>query len=109
MKKLGVVLAMTTLSLTGCMTYDPYTGEKEVSKATSGAVIGAVGGAAVGAATSSKKDRGKGALIGAASGAAVGGGIGYYMDRQEAELQPSEFDDHGYLNDALPHSRSSSD
>ena len=87
MKKLGVVLAMTTLSLTGCMTYDPYTGEKEVSKATSGAVIGAVGGAAVGAATSSKKDRGKGALIGAASGAAVGGGIGYYMDRQEAELR----------------------
>jgi len=87
MKKLGVVLAMTTLSLAGCMTYDPYTGEKEVSKATSGAVIGAVGGAAVGAATSSKKDRGKGALIGAASGAAVGGGIGYYMDRQEAELR----------------------
>jgi outer membrane protein OmpA-like peptidoglycan-associated protein len=69
------------------MTYDPYTGEEKVSKATSGSIIGAVGGAAIGAATSSKSDRGKGALIGAAGGAAIGGGIGYYMDKQEAELR----------------------
>jgi outer membrane protein OmpA-like peptidoglycan-associated protein len=85
--KTVVAFAFTTLALSGCMTYDPYTGEKETSKATMGSVIGAIGGAAVGAATSSKSDRGKGALIGAASGAAVGGGIGYYMDRQEAELR----------------------
>jgi outer membrane protein OmpA-like peptidoglycan-associated protein len=69
------------------MTYDPYTGEEKTSNATKGSIIGAVGGAAVGAATSSKSDRGKGALIGAASGAAVGGGIGYYMDKQEAQLR----------------------
>jgi len=86
-KKTMVAFAMATVGLAGCMTYDPYTGEKEVSKATTGSIIGAIGGAAVGAATSSKSDRGKGALIGAASGAAVGGGIGYYMDRQEAQLR----------------------
>lgn len=69
------------------MTYDPYTGEEEVSKSTSGAVIGAVAGAVIGIATSSKKDRAKGALIGAAAGGAIGGGAGYYMDKQEAALR----------------------
>jgi outer membrane protein OmpA-like peptidoglycan-associated protein len=82
-----LALAVTTMGLAGCMTYDPYTGEQKTSDATKGSIIGAIGGAAVGAATSSKSDRGKGALIGAASGAAVGGGIGYYMDRQEAQLR----------------------
>lgn len=87
MKKTVLAFATATFVLSGCMTYDPYTGEEKVSNATKGSVIGAVGGAVIGAATSSKKDRGKGALIGAASGAAIGGGIGYYMDRQEAELR----------------------
>ncbi|GHD52020.1 Outer membrane protein OmpA [Marinobacter persicus] len=87
MKKTILAFAIATTGLTGCMTYDPYTGEEKVSSATKGSVIGAIGGAAVGAATSSSSDRGKGALIGAASGAAVGGGIGYYMDRQEAQLR----------------------
>jgi outer membrane protein OmpA-like peptidoglycan-associated protein len=82
-----LALAVTTMGLAGCMTYDPYTGEQKTSDATKGSIIGAIGGAAVGAATSSKSDRGKGALIGAASGAAIGGGIGYYMDRQEAQLR----------------------
>nr|WP_051902699.1 OmpA family protein [Photobacterium sanctipauli] len=72
---------------TGCSTTNPYTGEEQTAKATSGALIGAVTGAAIGVASSSKSDRGKGALIGAASGAALGGGIGYYMDVQEAELR----------------------
>lgn len=87
MKKLFVAIAVATLGLGGCMTYDPYTGEEKTSSATKGSIIGAIGGAAIGAATSSKSDRGKGALIGAASGAAIGGGIGYYMDRQEAQLR----------------------
>jgi outer membrane protein OmpA-like peptidoglycan-associated protein len=86
-KKTILAFAIATTGLTGCMTYDPYTGEEKVSSATKGSVIGAIGGAAVGAATSSSSDRGKGALIGAASGAAIGGGIGYYMDRQEAQLR----------------------
>ena len=38
----------TSAVVTGCMTYDPYTGEKEVSKTTSGAAIGAAAGVAVG-------------------------------------------------------------
>ncbi|WP_372996323.1 OmpA family protein [Marinobacter sp.] len=87
MKKTILAFAVATLGLGGCMTYDPYTGEEKTSSATKGSIIGAIGGAAVGAATSSKSDRGKGALIGAAGGAAIGGGIGYYMDKQEAELR----------------------
>ena len=79
MKKTILALAVASVTLAGCMTYDPYTGEEKVSNATKGSVIGAIGGAAVGAATSSSDDRAKGALIGAAGGAAVGGGIGYYM------------------------------
>jgi outer membrane protein OmpA-like peptidoglycan-associated protein len=86
-KKTILAFALATTSLAGCMTYDPYTGEEKTSSATKGSIIGAIGGAAIGAATSSKSDRGKGALIGAAGGAAVGGGIGYYMDKQEAELR----------------------
>ncbi len=87
MKKTILACAVATFGLAGCMTYDPYTGEEKTSSATTGSIIGAIGGAAIGAATSSKSDRGKGALIGAASGAAIGGGIGYYMDKQEAELR----------------------
>ncbi|WP_203141607.1 OmpA family protein [Marinobacter mangrovi] len=87
MKKTIMALSVAVVTLNGCMTYDPYTGEEKVSNATKGSVIGAVTGAAIGAATSSKKDRGKGALIGAAAGGAAGGGIGYYMDRQEADLR----------------------
>lgn len=87
MNKTLIAFSMVMFGLSGCMTYDPYSGEEKTSNATKGSIIGAIGGAAVGAATSSSSDRGKGALIGAASGAAVGGGIGYYMDRQEAELR----------------------
>jgi outer membrane protein OmpA-like peptidoglycan-associated protein len=87
MKKLYLALTVTTLGLTGCASYDPYTGEQKTSNATKGSIIGAISGAVVGAATSSSSDRGKGALIGAAGGAAVGGGIGHYMDRQEAQLR----------------------
>lgn len=87
MKKTMLAVAVTTMGLAGCMTYDPYTDEEKTSNATKGSIVGAIGGAAIGAATSSKSDRGKGALIGAAGGAAVGGGAGYYMDRQEAELR----------------------
>lgn len=72
------------------MTYDPYTNEKGVSKATSGAAIGA-GVAAVGAAIINRdddsRDRNQRVLAAAAVGGAIGGGVGYYMDRQEAKLR----------------------
>lgn len=88
------ILAVFTLylGLTGCMTYDPYTDEKQVSKATTGAAIGA-GIAAVGAAIinrdDSSRDRNQRVLAAAAAGGAIGGGAGYYMDKQEAKLRAS--------------------
>lgn len=87
MTKTILMISFFIIALSGCMTYDPYTGEQKTSNATTGSIIGAIGGAFIGAATSSSSDRGKGALIGAASGALLGGGTGYYMDKQEAELR----------------------
>lgn len=81
---------LATLSLASCMTYDPYTGEEQVSKATIGAAIGATVGA-IGAAIDNRGDdsrtRNQRVLAAAAAGGAIGGGVGYYMDRQEAKLR----------------------
>ncbi|MED5387267.1 MAG: OmpA family protein [Pseudomonadota bacterium] len=72
----------------GCSTINPYTGEKQTSKAGIGAGIGAVTGALIGIATSdSAKERKERALKGAGIGAVAGGGVGYYMDVQEAKLR----------------------
>lgn len=80
-----IFLAMLfTLSLIGCATTDPYTGEQEPSNAAKGAGIGAVTGAIAGAII---EDDSEGALAGAIAGAAIGGGVGYYMDRQEEALR----------------------
>ena len=80
------------IGLSGCMTYDPYTDEKQISKATTGAAIGA-GIAAIGAAIANRDDdartRNQRILKAAAAGGAIGGGAGYYMDRQEAKLRAS--------------------
>lgn len=73
--------------MSACTTINPYTGEKQTAKASSGSAIGALAGALIGAATASKKDRKKAALRGAGIGAVAGGGIGYYMDVQEAKLR----------------------
>jgi len=82
MKKIAVIL-LTALLITGC-SINPYTGEQKVSNtglgAGTGAAIGAASGALIGG-------NGKGALIGAAAGALLGSGVGYYMDRQEAQLR----------------------
>ena len=59
MKKTILAFAVATVGMSGCMTYDPYTGEEKTSNATKGSIIGALGGAVVGAATSSSSDRGK--------------------------------------------------
>ena len=72
----------------GCSTINPYTGEKQTSKAGMGAGIGAVTGALIGIATSdSAKERKERALKGAGIAAVAGGGVGYYMDVQEAKLR----------------------
>lgn len=87
MKKMILASLIAAYTLTGCMTYDPYTGQKKVSDSTTGGIIGALAGAAVGAAAAHGKNHVRGALLGAAIGGAAGGGIGYYMDKQEAELR----------------------
>jgi outer membrane protein OmpA-like peptidoglycan-associated protein len=84
---LTVSVAVAVLAA-GCQTYDPYTGEKETAKATTGAAIGALAGAVIGYASGGDaKERRKRALIGAAGGGLAGGAVGYYMDQQEAKLR----------------------
>ena len=87
-KALLAVTVAASVGLTGCSTLNPYTGEKQTSKATTGAAIGAAVGALIGIATSdSAKERKERALKGAGIGAITGGGFGYYMDVQEAKLR----------------------
>lgn len=84
----GSLVLASAVAFSGCSTINPYTGEKQTSKATSGAAIGAVAGALIGIATSdSAKERKERALKGAGIGAVTGGGVGYYMDVQEAKLR----------------------
>ncbi|GAA3697814.1 OmpA family lipoprotein [Oceanisphaera sediminis] len=85
MKKICLAVA-ATLALSACTT-NPYTGERQTSKAAIGSGLGALAGAVIGGVSSGDSDRSKGVLIGAASGAALGGGVGYYMDVQEAKLR----------------------
>lgn len=89
MRKILVLVAAATL-LAGCMTYDPYTGEKQVSKTTSGAAIGAAIGAVGAYIDNRDKDRRtrtERILKTAGVGAIAGGAVGNYMDRQEAKLR----------------------
>jgi outer membrane protein OmpA-like peptidoglycan-associated protein len=74
-----------SLIATACSTVNPYTQEKQTSKAAEGAAIGAGIGVVAGLLT--KGDKLNNALIGAGIGAIAGGGTGYYMDVQEAKLR----------------------
>lgn len=84
---IGFLLAACVF-LPACSTLNPYTGEKETSKATKGAAIGAAAGVLAGIASSdSSRKRKERALKLAGIGAIAGGGTGYYMDVQEAKLR----------------------
>lgn len=84
----AVVSTVVASLLAGCLTTDPYTGERKVSDTTKGAGIGALAGAAIGALTGGDShQRRNNALIGAGIGALAGGAVGNYMDRQEAKLR----------------------
>ena len=90
MKKLVIVLTVACITLAGCETFDPYTGDKKTSNTAKGAGIGAGIGAVLAYISNkdeSSKTRQRKVLQAAGIGALAGGGIGYYMDRQEAKLR----------------------
>lgn len=81
-------LCIISLGLVSCQTTNPYTGDPQTSRATSGALIGAAVGAGIGSLTGSgSTDRRQKAMVGAGLGALAGGLIGDYMDQQETELR----------------------
>ena len=83
----AVIAAAVTLA--GCQTVNPYTGETQTSNAAKGAGIGAAAGAVVGLITGDDaKERRERALIGAGVGALAGGSVGYYMSVVCASCSP---------------------
>ena len=84
MKQKVLAFAIGASLLSACTT-NPYTGQSEMANWGKGAGIGAAVGA--GAGTLFGGNDLKNAGLGALAGAAVGAGIGYYMDRQQQEMQ----------------------
>ena len=86
-----IALSLVSLiTLSGCTTFDAYTGEQKTSSTAKGAGIGA--GTAlllsyISNRNVSSSERKKRMLRDASIGAIVGGGVGYYMDTQEAKLR----------------------
>ena len=91
MKRLIIAISVASvLALSGCETFDQYTGESKTSNTAKGAGIGAGIGAALAYVNNRDKssaDRKEAMLKGAGIGAIAGGGVGYYMDTQEAKLR----------------------
>ena len=86
----NIILTMVTamVFVSGCKTLDAYTREEKTSNTTRGALIGAGIGAVIGLISGDDAvERRQRALIGAGVGALAGGSVGYYMDKQEAELR----------------------
>ena len=87
-QKFILAMAAMMVFVSGCKTLDAYTREEQTSSATKGALIGAAAGAVAGLISGDDAlERRQHALIGAGIGALAGGSIGYYMDKQEAELR----------------------
>ena len=91
MRKLIIAVGTASiLALSGCETFDAFTGESKTSNTAKGAGIGASIGVALAYVNSrdkSSSDRKKAMLKGAGIGAIAGGSVGYYMDTQEAKLR----------------------
>ncbi len=83
----GLTIAVATVlfATTACTT-DPYTGQKRISRTAIGAGVGLLGGYLLGDLVGGRNDRTE-QIVGAGIGAIAGGAVGYYMDRQEAELR----------------------
>ena len=89
-KTIIAICAICALVLSGCQTFDPYTGEQKTSATAKGAGIGAGVGAVLAYLANKNKDsktRKRKILQAAGIGAIAGGGVGYYMDTQEAKLR----------------------
>lgn len=89
-KSIIAIFAASALALSGCQTFDPYTGEQKTSATAKGAGIGAGVGAVLAYLANKNKDsktRKRKILQAAGIGAIAGGGVGYYMDTQEAKLR----------------------
>jgi len=91
MKKYIITLTLISIAaLSGCTTFDPYTGEEKTTNTVKGAGIGAGVGMVVSYFANKDEDpreRNKRIMRDAGIGAIVGGGVGYYMDTQEAKLR----------------------
>ena len=87
-RKIILTMATAMVFVSGCKTLDAYTREEKTSSTTRGALIGAGIGAVIGLISGDDAvERRQRALIGAGVGALAGGSVGYYMDKQEAELR----------------------
>jgi len=89
-KQITALTLVSLITISGCTTFDPYTGEEKTSNTAKGAGIGAGAAAVLSYMTNRKKsskERKKRMLRDAGIGALVGGGAGYYMDTQEAKLR----------------------
>ena len=89
-KEIIALSLASVIALSGCTTYDAYTGEQKTTSAAKGAGIGAGTALLLSYMTNrnkSSKERKKRMLRDVGIGAIVGGGVGYYMDTQEAKLR----------------------
>ncbi|MDH5738240.1 MAG: OmpA family protein [Gammaproteobacteria bacterium] len=87
---ISLVISFFLLLVSGCTTYDAYTGEQKTSATAKGAGIGAGVGAVLAYLKNrdaDSDDRRREMLKAAGIGAIAGGGVGYYMDSQEAKLR----------------------
>ncbi len=91
MNKPIIALSLSSIiALSGCTTFDAYTGEQKTTNTVKGAGIGAGTTLVLSYLANKNKsssERKKRMLRDAGIGAIVGGGVGYYMDTQEAKLR----------------------
>jgi outer membrane protein OmpA-like peptidoglycan-associated protein len=84
--RIAVITATTALAIVACAPMQDIATNPDKDKTRKGAGYGAAAGAVIGLMTGGN-DKFEAAMIGAAAGALAGGAVGYYMDKQEAELR----------------------
>src|SRR5688572_18212848 len=85
-RRLTAVTVASALVATAACRTNPETGKRRVSRTGISPVAGAVGGYLLGDLVGGRGARTE-RIVGAGIGAIAGGAVGYYMDRQEAELR----------------------